>query len=221
MEGSYYYKRINHMTPYSYHSSSRYYLKQKSSQVSQYLASLNKEAQSLLIKKFKHLFDLTTATIKPASLLSSQFDLSNSIYRNKRNRLLLNQTSTHNNNNNQHLEYQYQYKDSSEPYLDKQQRDVLLEKARENSNKESLIHFLNYYYQNSYQTSLIYYNNLILAVVVLFILFSILIILEENDSFYNLSALSFLLLVTFNLILIIFAHNLAKQFTATSAGYFF
>ena len=83
-----------------------------------------------------------------------------------------------------------------DPYLDQEKR----------------ISYLNYYYQNNYHQSIIYYNNLILALVVLFILFSVLVLLEEDESYYNLSAISFILLVTFNLILLIFSHNLAKQF---------
>ncbi len=71
---------------------------------------------------------------------------------------------------------------------------------------------LNYYIQKSYHQNIIYYNNLILALVVLVVLFSILVILEENDTFYNLSAIAFLLLITFNLIILIFSHNLARQF---------
>jgi hypothetical protein len=79
-------------------------------------------------------------------------------------------------------------------------------------NQDNLINFLHYYYQNNYNTSIIYYNNLLLAIIVLFVLFSILILLEENDSFYNISAISFLLFITFNLVVIIFSHNLTKQF---------
>lgn len=80
------------------------------------------------------------------------------------------------------------------------------------SNQEKYISYLNYYYLSNYQQNIIYLNNLILAIIILFVLFSVLILLEENDSFYNLSAITYLLLITFNLIIIIFAHNLAKQF---------
>ena len=79
-------------------------------------------------------------------------------------------------------------------------------------NTDETFNKLNFYYQSSTHQSTIYFNNLILGFIILFILFSVLILLEENDSFYNLSAISFLLLVTFNLLIIIFSHNLAKQF---------
>jgi hypothetical protein len=87
-------------------------------------------------------------------------------------------------------------------------------------NQDNLINFLHYYYQNNYTTSIIYYNNLLLAIIILFVLFSILILLEENDSFYNISAISFLLFITFNLVLIIFSHNLTKQFVIQKSYYF-
>lgn len=58
---------------------------------------------------------------------------------------------------------------------------------------------------------IIYYNNLILAIVIFFIIFSVLILLEDNDPYYNLSTITFLLLLTFNLIILIFSHNLVKQ----------
>jgi hypothetical protein len=80
------------------------------------------------------------------------------------------------------------------------------------NSQEKYIKILNYYYMNNYQQNIIYLNNLILAIIILFVLFSVLILLEENDNFYNLSAISYLLLVTFNLIIIIFSHNLTKQF---------
>ena len=79
------------------------------------------------------------------------------------------------------------------------------------TNQERYLSYLNYYYLNTYQQNIIYLNNLILAIIILFVLFSVLILLEENDSFYNLSAITYLLLITFNLIIIIFSHNLAKQ----------
>ena len=71
---------------------------------------------------------------------------------------------------------------------------------------------INYFIQKNYHQNIIYYNNLILALVILVVLFSILCILEENDTFYNLSAIAFLLLITFNLIILICSHNLARQF---------
>jgi hypothetical protein len=77
---------------------------------------------------------------------------------------------------------------------------------------QSLDGLVDYYYQNNYHQSIIYYNNLILALIILFILFSVLILIEEDDSFYNISAISFILLVTFNLVIIIFSHNFAKHF---------
>ena len=79
-------------------------------------------------------------------------------------------------------------------------------------NQEKYIHYLNYYYQINYHQNIIYYNNLLLALIILFVLFSLLILLEENETFYNLSAITFLLLITFNLIILIFSHNLTKQF---------
>ena len=79
-------------------------------------------------------------------------------------------------------------------------------------NQEKYVHYLNYYYQINYHQNIIYYNNLLLALIILFVLFSLLILLEENETFYNLSAITFLLLVTFNLIILIFSHNLTKQF---------
>lgn len=81
-----------------------------------------------------------------------------------------------------------------------------------NEDLKKNLNYFNYYIQKSYHQNIIYYNNLILALVILVILFSILVILEENDTFYNLSAIAFLLLITFNLIILIFSHNLAKQF---------
>jgi hypothetical protein len=81
-----------------------------------------------------------------------------------------------------------------------------------NLNQEKYINFLNYYYQINYHQNIIYYNNLLLALIILFVLFSLLVLLEENDTFYNLSAITFLLLITFNLIILIFSHNLTKQF---------
>lgn len=81
-----------------------------------------------------------------------------------------------------------------------------------NLNQEKYIHYLNYYYQINYHQNVIYYNNLLLALIILFVLFSLLILLEENETFYNLSAITFLLLITFNLIILIFSHNLTKQF---------
>jgi hypothetical protein len=88
------------------------------------------------------------------------------------------------------------------------------------NNQDNLINFLHYYYQNNYNTSVIYYNNIILAIVILFVLFSIIVLLEENDSFYNISAISFLLFITFNLVLIVFSHNLTKQFILQKSYYF-
>ena len=81
-----------------------------------------------------------------------------------------------------------------------------------NLNQEKYINFLNYYYQINYHQNIIYYNNLLLALIILFVLFSLLLLLEENETFYNLSAITFLLLITFNLIILIFSHNLTKQF---------
>jgi hypothetical protein len=79
-------------------------------------------------------------------------------------------------------------------------------------NQEKYLNFLNFYYQINYHQNIVYYNNLLLALIILFVLFSLLILLEENETFYNLSAITFLLLITFNLIILIFSHNLAKQF---------
>jgi hypothetical protein len=81
-----------------------------------------------------------------------------------------------------------------------------------NPNHDRFFSYLNYYYLNTYQQNIIYFNNLCLAIIILFVLFSVLILLEDNDSFANLSAITYLLLITFNLIIIIFSHNLAKQF---------
>ncbi len=87
-------------------------------------------------------------------------------------------------------------------------------------NPEKNINYLNYYYLNNYHQSVIYYNNLVLALVFLFVLFSILVLLEEDETYYNLSAISFILLITFNLMLLIVAHNLAKQlFTDQNSFY--
>ena len=86
--------------------------------------------------------------------------------------------------------------------------------------QENKINYLNYYFLNNYHHSIVYYNNLILALVVLFILFSVLVLLEEDESYYNLSAISFILLITFNLMLLIFSHNLAKQFLIDQNFYY-
>ncbi len=77
--------------------------------------------------------------------------------------------------------------------------------------QEKKINYINDYYLNNYHQSVIYYNNLILALIILFVLFSILVLLEEDETYYNLSAISFILLITFNLMLLIVAHNLTKQ----------
>lgn len=68
------------------------------------------------------------------------------------------------------------------------------------------------YSEEKLHKQIIYYNNLILAIVIFFILFSTLILLEDNDPYYNLSTITFLLLLAFNLIILIFSHNLVKQF---------
>lgn len=86
--------------------------------------------------------------------------------------------------------------------------------------QENKINYLNYYFLNNYHHSIVYYNNLILALVILFILFSVLVLLEEDESYYNLSAISFILLITFNLMLLIFSHNLAKQFLIDQNFYY-
>lgn len=86
-------------------------------------------------------------------------------------------------------------------------------------NKANKFNYLNYYYLNNYHQSVIYYNNLVLALVILFILFSVLVLLEDDESYYNLSAISFILLITFNLMLLIFAHSLAKQFLSDQNFY--
>lgn len=111
-----------------------------------------------------------------------------------------------------------------------QQQQSWLESYRLKVNANSVVDdYLNYqdhlnyfHYFYSYQSnyvynqSIIYYNNLILALITLFIIFTIVILLEDNDQYYNLSTVVFLLLVTFNLIVLIFAHNLAKQFLNSS-----
>ena len=84
-------------------------------------------------------------------------------------------------------------------------------------------YFYSYHHQHQYQSqlmlnnyfnqSIIYYNNLILVLVILFIIFTVLVLLEDADHpYYNLSTIIFLLLVLFNLIILVFAHNFAKQF---------
>lgn len=94
----------------------------------------------------------------------------------------------------------------------KKQQTIYSSKENLNFNQEKYLSYLNQFHQASNQHNIIYFNNLILGLIVLLVLFSVLILLEENDSFYNISAISFLLQVTFNLIIIIFSHNLAKQF---------
>ena len=66
---------------------------------------------------------------------------------------------------------------------------------------------------NYFNQSIVYYNNLILVLVLLFIIFTVLVLLEDTEQpYYNLSTIIFLLLVLFNLIILVFAHNVAKQF---------
>ena len=69
-----------------------------------------------------------------------------------------------------------------------------------------------YYAEEKLHKQIIYYNNLILAIVIFFIIFSVLILLEDNDPYYNISTITFLLLLTFNLIILFLSHNLSKQF---------
>jgi hypothetical protein len=81
-------------------------------------------------------------------------------------------------------------------------------------------HLLNHITQISYgnnqehklHSQIIYYNNLILAIVVFFILVSVLILLEDNDTYSSLSGITFLLLFTFNLLILVVSHTLTKQF---------
>jgi positive regulator of sigma E activity len=109
-----------------------------------------------------------------------------------------------------------------------------------NGNKFSLNHFLNYLndscFHNSIsisnslaqnfeqinihfnkattlqQSNIIYYNNLILLIIVISILVSLFLISEDSNLFTNLTAISFLLIITFSLIVFILAHNLKLQF---------
>jgi hypothetical protein len=186
----YHYKRISHMTfnnRHHHHHNHHYRYRISSLDASNYLSSINKEAKSLLIKKFKYLFNLNL--IKTASEQSTPSPIA------------------FNENGNQNVDVSLigNYKNLTLFTINKNQYL--------HNSQDSLIHFLNYYYQNNYSQNLIYYNNLILAAIILFILFSVLVLLEENEnSSYNLSAIAFLLLVTFNLILIILSHNLTKQF---------
>ncbi len=66
--------------------------------------------------------------------------------------------------------------------------------------------------ENKIHSQIIYYNNLILAIVVFFILVSVLILLEDSDNYSSLSGIAFLLLFTFNLVILIVSHTLTKQF---------
>ncbi len=103
----------------------------------------------------------------------------------------------------------------------------------------------NYQIQSAYQQNIVYYNNLLIALAILFVLFTVLLLLEDNEAenrndtdetddaatdsehsttgahyHHNLSAISFLLFVTFNLLLIIFTHYSAKQLFRANASAF-
>ena len=79
--------------------------------------------------------------------------------------------------------------------------------------KSNLILSIQYkpYSEEKLHKQIIYYNNIIIAIVIFFVIFSVFIILEDNDPYNNISTITFLLL-TFNLIILIFSHNLVKHF---------
>lgn len=69
----------------------------------------------------------------------------------------------------------------------------------------------NYFYYFYEKDQTFFCNNIILAFVILFLLFLVLIFLEEHDSFLNLTIVSFLLQITFTLLLFILSHNFANN----------
>ncbi len=82
---------------------------------------------------------------------------------------------------------------------------LLFQETQQQNNAKSV--------QKYFHNQIIYYNNFILVILIFFILISVFILLEDNEySYTNISALTFVLLLTFNLVILIFAHNLAKHF---------
>jgi hypothetical protein len=190
-----YYSKLNHMTKLNTYSSS-WFSSSSFKEHSSKLVLLNQDTKTLsfLRKKFRYLFNLNSLATFCSNNQQETIDTTSTS-----NILHKNTISSNNRNNNYIIEHKLVNK-----------ADFVHLKAT--TNQEKYINYLNYYYQINYQQNIIYYNYLILALIVLFVLFSVLVLLEETDTYYTLSAITFLLLITFNLIIIIFSHNFAKQF---------
>lgn len=200
------YSKLNHMTKLNTYSSS-WFSSSSFKEHSSKLVLLNQDTKTLsfLRKKFRYLFNLNSLetfcsnsqqTLQQANKLATD---SSSV---------LNKNTISPADRNSNLIEAQKLLNTAEFV----QKTNLNANSFQKYNQEKYISYLNYYYHINYQQNLIYYNYLILALIILFVLFSVLVLLEENDAYYTLSAITFLLLITFNLIIIIFSHNFAKQF---------